>query len=86
MIKLAAFALSAIWNMYQGQLKKHIAAIVQAILNKSALLAYFNLNRDILIRTLCLEICFVFITFQGARLGDNIVAANAILMNFVLLI
>ncbi|MFD2167300.1 MATE family efflux transporter [Thalassotalea euphylliae] len=47
---------------------------------------YFKLNRDILIRTLCLEICFVFITFQGARLGDNVVAANAILLNFLLLI
>lgn len=51
-----------------------------------ALKRYFSLNRDILIRTLCLEICFVFITFQGARLGDTVVAANAILMNFVMLI
>lgn len=48
--------------------------------------SYFALNRDILIRTLCLEFCFVFMTFQGARLGDDIVAANAILMNFLLLI
>jgi MATE family multidrug resistance protein len=47
---------------------------------------YFRLNRDILLRTLCLEICFVFMTFQGARLGDAVVAANAILMNFLLLI
>ena len=47
---------------------------------------YFSLNRDILIRTLCLEFCFVFIVFQGARLGDDVVAANAILMNFLLLI
>lgn len=54
--------------------------------NRAALMAYFKLNRDILIRTLCLEICFIFMTFQGARLGDNIVAANAILMNFLLLI
>ncbi len=53
---------------------------------KAALLDFFKLNRDILIRTLCLELCFVFITFQGARLGDNVVAANAILMNFLLLI
>ena len=33
-----------------------------------------------------LEVCFIFMTFQGARLGDNVVAANAILMNFLLLI
>ena len=48
--------------------------------------AYFKLNRDILIRTICLQSCFMFITFQGARMGDDVVAANAILMNFLLLI
>lgn len=47
---------------------------------------FFRLNRDIFIRTLCLELCFLFITFQGARLGDEVVAANAILLNFLLLI
>ena len=60
--------------------------VIKAVFAQNQLLAYFTLNRDILIRTLCLELCFVFITFQGARLGDNAVAANAILMNFVLLI
>jgi multidrug resistance protein, MATE family len=58
----------------------------EALLEKSSLMHYFQLNRDILIRTLCLEVCFVFITFQGARLGDDVIATNAILMNFVLLI
>ncbi len=58
----------------------------KAIIERSALLSYFRLNRDILIRTLCLQIAFLFITFQGAKLGDNVVAANAILMNFLLLI
>ena len=62
---------------------KHYLARILAL---EGLVQYFKLNRDILIRTLCLEICFVFITFQGARLGDNVVAANAILMNFLLLI
>ena len=57
-----------------------------AIMERAALLTYFKLNRDILIRTLCLEVCFIFMTFQGARLGDDVIAANAILMNFLLLI
>lgn len=47
---------------------------------------FLSVNRDILIRTLLLEICFAFITFKGASLGDNIVAANAVLINFLLLI
>ena len=60
--------------------------IKEQLFEKSSLIHYFQLNRDILIRTLCLEVCFVFITFQGARLGDSVIATNAILMNFVLLI
>lgn len=56
------------------------------VLNRQAFAGYFKLNRDIMIRTLALQSCFMFITFQGARLGDNVVAANAILMNFLLLI
>lgn len=64
----------------------NIRQLFTAVIERVALLSYFKLNRDILIRTLCLEICFVFMTFQGARLGDDVVAANAILMNFLLLI
>ena len=45
-----------------------------------------HLNKDILLRTFSLELCFLFITFQGARLGDTVVAANAVLLNFLLLI
>ncbi|MGB1197765.1 MAG: MATE family efflux transporter [Thalassotalea sp.] len=56
------------------------------VFNKHALVKYFKLNRDILLRTLSLQACFIFITFQGAKLGDEVVAANAILMNFLLLI
>jgi len=63
-----------------------IRKLVQSLFEQQALLRYFKLNRDILIRTFCLQVCFVFITFQGARLGDNVVAANAILMNFLLFI
>lgn len=60
--------------------------LLSSLIERNSLLSYFKLNRDILIRTLCLEACFIFITFQGARLGDEVVAANAILMNFLLLI
>ena len=68
------------------KLLKNTSTFIGDLFERNNLLAYFKLNRDILIRTLCLEICFIFITFQGARLGDDIIAANAILMNFLLLI
>lgn len=45
-----------------------------------------KLNRDIFLRSLCLQLAFTFMTFQGATLGDDIVAANAVLMSFLMLV
>ena len=42
-------------------------------------------NRDILIRTLCLLFAFTWFTAQGATSGDVVLAANAVLMNFLML-
>ncbi len=41
-----------------------------------------GVNRDILIRTLCLMFTLAFFTSQGARMGEVILAANAVLFNF----
>ncbi|MBT4890459.1 MAG: MATE family efflux transporter [Rhodospirillales bacterium] len=40
------------------------------------------LNRDIFLRTLCLQTVFVIITALGARMGDTLLAVNAVLMLF----
>ena len=40
------------------------------------------LNQNIFIRTMCLIFVFAFFTRQGARQGDAILAANAVLLNF----
>lgn len=45
-----------------------------------------RLNSDIFLRSLCLQATFAFMTFHGAGLGDNTVAANAVLLNLLLLI
>ncbi len=45
-----------------------------------------NLNRDIFLRSLALQLCFTFMTFQGTRLGQDILAANMVLLNFLLLV
>lgn len=45
-----------------------------------------HLNLNIFIRSLCLQLAFAFMTFQGANLGDTTVAANAVLLNLLLLI
>ena len=44
-----------------------------------------TVNRDILIRTLALQSVFFLMTVQGTRLGDATVAANALLLNGLLL-
>ncbi len=48
-----------------------------------ALKRMFVVNRDIMIRTLCLLFAFAWFTNQGAQAGDIILSANAILMQFI---
>ncbi len=40
-------------------------------------------NRDIMIRSLSLIFVFAFFMAQGAKFGDNVLAANAVLMHFI---
>jgi MATE family multidrug resistance protein len=47
---------------------------------------FVKLNRDIFLRSLCLQATFSFMTFQGASFGDDVVAANAVLMSFLMMI
>ncbi|MBY8070219.1 MATE family efflux transporter DinF [Vibrio fluvialis] len=47
---------------------------------------FVRLNRDIFLRSLCLQAAFSFMTFQGAAFGDQTVAANAVLMSFLMMI
>lgn len=41
------------------------------------------LNRDIMLRSLLIQVCFAAITILGARQGNDIVAVNALLMTFL---
>ncbi|KLN62185.1 multidrug transporter MatE [Kiloniella spongiae] len=50
---------------------------------RSHILALFTVNRDIFIRTLCLIFAFAYFTRLGAGMGDEILAANAVLMHFL---
>lgn len=74
------------WRLIKEKSNGQISLPKSDLFEKAPIKQYFQLNRDILLRTLALQVCFVFITFQGARLGDTVVAANAILMNFLLFI
>ena len=43
--------------------------------------AFFSVNANLFIRTMALMFAIAFVTAQGARLGEVILAANAIMMN-----
>jgi len=64
-------------------LKKHAGHWPLARLtNIAAYKSFFSINTNIFIRTMALMFTLAFITAQGARLGGQILAANAVLMNF----
>lgn len=55
------------------------------ILDAAQITRMIAVNRDIMLRTLCLIFVFAFFTAQGARAGDVTLAANAVLGQFLAL-
>src|SRR5581483_6401252 len=55
-----------------------------ALFDRARLLRMLAINRDIMIRTAALITAFLFFTARGARAGDVVLAANAVLNNFTL--
>ncbi|OIN09571.1 MATE family efflux transporter DinF [Oceanisphaera psychrotolerans] len=83
-----AMALGAwlVWKTLQARDSRPVPGFWQRTLHLAAFKQLLGLNRDIFIRALCLQLTFAFMTFQGARLGDEVLAANAVLMNFLMFI
>ena len=52
------------------------------IFDLAALGSLFRVSRDIFIRTLAMIFAWSLLTWSSARLGTNVLAANALLMNF----
>lgn len=52
------------------------------IFERRAMLHMIGINRDIFLRTACLLVSFGWFAHAGARLGDTVLAANALLLNF----
>ena len=57
----------------------------QRLLVVSAYSALFNVNANLFVRTLGLLFAMAFFTAQGARQGDTVLAANAVLLQFIML-
>jgi len=57
----------------------------KGIIVYSKILKLFNINLDIFIRTLFLTFSFLWITYMGSKLGEDYLAVNTILMQFIIL-
>lgn len=53
------------------------------LLDRAKLLALFNANRDIMIRTLALLLSFAWFVNSGARQGTAVLAGNQVLLQFI---
>ncbi|MCY1513118.1 DNA damage-inducible protein F [compost metagenome] len=69
----------------RGALRRHPGRIdSHALFRWSNWRPLLAVNRDIFIRSLALQLVFFLLTVQGTRLGDATVAANALLLNGLL--
>ncbi|MEA1080154.1 MATE family efflux transporter [Marinobacter qingdaonensis] len=78
----AGLGFAIVWSrLPEGQ------RLTRALLGQLAdYLAILRVNRYIMVRTVALLLVLAFFTAQGARQGDTILAANAVLITFLLLI
>ena len=56
------------------------------IFDTTELLKMLSVNGDIFIRTMALQIVFFMMAAEGAKFGNDVLAANAVLLNFLFLI
>jgi MATE family multidrug resistance protein len=69
------------WRLMRGK-----PGISRATLfDRAKMIRMLTVNRDIMIRTAAMIAVFLFFTAQGARAGDVILAANAVLNNFLMI-
>ena len=74
-----------LFSYYQLKNKFSITVTTIKIFNTKKMLKLFNINFDIFIRTILLTFAFLWFTYQSAKLGENYLAVNTILLQFVML-
>lgn len=67
-------------------LRPRMPGVLRSKRRNAPVKVFLQVNRDIFIRTCLLLFVFGFFTAQGARQGNDVLAANAILISFLLLI
>lgn len=82
---IAEFTGLAVGSVFAAsQLRRFDGRLVVAKLTRiTAYTAFFAVNAHLLVRTMALMFTFAFITAAGARLGERVLAANAVLINLL---
>ena len=65
--------------------KFHIFPTFNKIIVHSKLIKLFNINFNIFIRTVLLTFSFLWVTYLGSKLGEDYLAVNTILLQFIIL-
>ena len=71
-------------SYFQLKNKLNISLTYKKIFNTKKLFNLFNINFDIFIRTILLTFSFLWVTYQGSKLGENYLAINTLLMQFIM--
>ena len=74
-----------IFSYFQLKKKLKTSLTYKKIFNVKKLFNLFNINFDIFIRTILLTFSFLWVTYQGSKLGENYLAVNTLLMQFIML-
>lgn len=78
-----ALLLAVIFCLTKFDVKQHFE--LKAILNINTLKRFFQVNRDIFLRTLCLIAVTTYFTSAGSTQGELTLAANTLLMQFFII-
>lgn len=74
---------AGLWLVHGELRRRGLAPDLSRVLDRAGLGRAITVNRDIMIRTLCLIFAFCWFTAQSAAGGDLTLAANAVLLNFL---
>ena len=85
---ISSYITSAVFIIYTFKylsLFTKLTTKISKILNFHELKKIFNINFNIFIRTILLTFSFFWFTYSGNKIGEDYVAANAILLNLIFL-
>ena len=72
------FMAFVLWKHKYSSLRRY--AELRSLTDRNAMVRFFQINRDIFLRTLCLVSVTVFFTSAGAAQGEIVLAVNTLLM------